>query len=151
MSYRRVPGQLEGRSSPRARRPSSAERRNARRAALADDFGFTYGFFFVVMPVSAIVIASLGVVAGIVTPLEALLAVGATSLWVALEVYDSRGAQVGRMVGALFDPVVKGMIRFFVALAPYPVVGRIAEFAGMTMVLWLPGVILAVVRLASRM
>src|SRR5215212_5440632 len=102
MSFRRLRGQHPGEPSPRTRKPSSAERRKAARAASAEDIGFAFGFFFLAMPFPAIVIAFVGVLTGIVTLLEALVSVGVTSGWVGLEVFDNRGARVIRsLTGAV--------------------------------------------------
>jgi hypothetical protein len=147
MSFRRVRGRHPGERPPRTPKPSSAERRKSARAAIGDDIGFAFGFFFVAMPVSAIGIGFACVLTGIVTLFEALVAVAVTSGWVALAVFGKRAAPVA---GWFIDAVVGGVTRFVLELTPVPVVGRIAEFIGMTMVLWLPAVILAVVRFVSR-
>jgi hypothetical protein len=147
MSFRRVRGRDPGEPYPRTPKPSSADRRKAARAAIGDEISFLFGFFFAAMPVSAIVIGFACVLTGIVTPFEALVAVAVTSGWVGLAVFGNRGALVA---GWLIAALVGGMTRFVRALTPVPVVGRIAQFVGMTMVLWLPAVILAVVRFVGR-
>src|SRR5689334_14092101 len=99
VSFRRNRGQHPGERSPRTPRLSSAERRKAKRAAIEDDIGFVFGFFFASMPVSALVIGFGCLVAGIVTPFEAVLSVAVTSGWVWLAVFGKRSL-TDRSVGA---------------------------------------------------
>jgi hypothetical protein len=108
-----------------------------------------FGMFFQVMPVSAIVVGIIAAATGLVTLVEALVALAVMVLLVVAILSESNPAArvITRVV---FGALVGGMWRFVVAVAPVPVVGRAAEFVGMTMVLWIPAVILAVVRVISR-
>jgi hypothetical protein len=147
MTFQRVRGQPAASRSPRM--PSSGERRKANRAAIGEDMGFVFGMFFQVMPVSAIVVGIIAAATGLVTLVEALVALAVMVLLVVAILSESNPAArvITRVV---FGALVGGMWRFVVAVAPVPVVGRAAEFVGMTMVLWIPAVILAVVRVISR-
>lgn len=144
MTFRRIRGEPERSRSARVRKPSSAESRKAKREALGADVGFLFGMFLQVMPASAMLIGIVGAMTGIVTPVEAVVSVALTGLLVALAI---RG---NRVVDGALGAVVEGMARFVVAVAPVPVVGKVAEFLGKTMVLWIPVVLLAFVALTSR-
>jgi hypothetical protein len=144
MTFRRIHGQPERTTSSRVRKPSSAGRRKAKRQALGEDVGFLFGMLVQVMPLSAMLIGIVGTLTGIVTPVEAVVSAAVTGLLVVLAI---RG---NRVVDGALGALVEGMARVVVAAAPVPVVGKVAEVLGKTMVLWIPAVLLALVALTIR-
>jgi hypothetical protein len=127
--------------------------RNARRDEALEEVGFAFGMFFLAMPVSAAITAGVGVVLGIVSLLEATVAFVLT-LVVVKSVIDTdrtirrdRGSRLGGFLAAL---LVQGTAEVVAWLAPVPLLGRVATLIGMTLVLWFPIAVLAIVALVLR-
>jgi hypothetical protein len=147
MSFRRTrPEERVTTSSRRVRKPSSAQRRKAERDAARDaageDVSLAFGSLLVLMPVSAILSSAIGAASGFVTPLEALVSVALTALFVVLLLEGDRGNRVGRWVGSVLVGGIIGVVR---VLTPLPILGSVVRFLGITLALWLPVAILAVV------
>jgi hypothetical protein len=142
----RVRAQSEGGPPSGKRKPSSAERRRAERAEIGDDIRFATGFFFEVMPFVGLIVGILAAAIGIVSLLEALASIAFTGLLIGLGHPRLRASGV---IDLVFDVVVEPIAKLAVALAAVPVAGRVAEVVGMTIVLWLPVAVLAVVALVT--
>jgi hypothetical protein len=132
MSFRRTrPEERVTTSSRRVREASSAQRRKAERDAARDaageDVGLAFGSLLVLMPVSAILSSAIGAGSGLVTPLEALVSVTLTALFVVLLLEGDRGNRVGRWVGTV---LVRGIIGVVRALTPLPILGSVVRFLG---------------------
>jgi hypothetical protein len=123
---------------------SPAVRATAARESAREDIAFAFGFLaFPVIPVSSVAAVLLGIATGWVAPLEAAIATG---LLLLVSVLLFVGGSYGdRFLALLFRVVVGGTTDVAAWLAPVPVLGRLAWLVGMTLVLWFPVAVLAVV------
>jgi hypothetical protein len=103
--------------------------------------GFTVGMLAILLPVSAVLAGAVGVVAQLVTPVEAAISAGLVVLAFVLLAKDKPGS-LGELVGTV---LVGGPAAVAAWLAPVPVLGTVAVFLGCTIVIWFPIVLLAIV------
>jgi len=124
-----------GEAAIRVPMASPAAQLKAARDSAREDIPFALGFFAIpVMPVLAVAAGILGVGTGLTSPLEGVFATALTLLVLVLLFVD------------LVYKVVIGWTTDAVAwLTPVPVVGALAYAIAMTLVLWLPIVVFAVV------
>lgn len=123
----------------------SLETSKRKRAAVREEahelIGFCFGALSILGPASAILAGVLGVIAGLVTPLEAAIATGIVVLLSFLLMFDRRWPLVERVAAAIVD----GSAVVVARLAPIPVLGRVAYVLACTIVVWYPIVLLAIV------
>ena len=136
MGLRFVSGRHIGPADSRRRKRAAAQ------AEARDQVGFTVGMLSILMPVSAILAGAVGVVAQLVTPVEATVSAGFVVLvFVLLAGFLSFGS-LGELLGTV---LVRGPAAVAAWLAPVPVLGGVALFLGCTIVIWFPIVVLAIV------
>ncbi len=105
-----------------------------------EEVAFTFGFFAFMPPVVAVAAGAVGIGTGLVTPRAALITVALMALLLATMLNDS-----WRISQLPYRAIVYGTAEVVVLLARVPGAGPVAEFLGITLVLWLPIVTLAVV------
>ena len=104
-----------------------------------DSVGDAFGMFTIVMPPMALFAGAIGVSLQLVTPLEAVISAGLIGLWFVLLWNDHP------LAGPVYKVIVGGTGVVVGWLAPIPVFGLVAVAFGMTIVLWLPILLLAIV------
>jgi hypothetical protein len=117
-----------------------SERKRARDPEEArDEVGFHFGVLTIVMPPMALLAGAIGISVQLVTPVEAVISAGLVGLWFVLLWNDH---PLGDLVAKV---IVDGTGVVVGWLAPVPVFGTVALALGMTIVLWLPILVLAIV------
>jgi hypothetical protein len=116
-------------------------KRAAAQDQVREQIGFNFGFFAILMPVSAMFAGAVGVTARLVTPLEAVISAGLVVLVFVLLGDDQRWPVVRVVARALVDGTAIVVGR----LAPIPVVGTVAYLLGSTIVVWCPTLVLVIV------
>jgi hypothetical protein len=128
-------------------------RMNARRDEALEEVGFAFGMFFLVIPVSAAITAVAGVVLGIVSFVEAIIAFALTIIFLKLVIDSDRGSprdRGRRLGGVLYALIVRGTAEVVAQLARVPPLRPVATLIGVSLVLWLPAAVLAIVGLVLR-
>lgn len=105
-----------------------------------EEVAFTFGFFAFMPPVVAVVAGAVGIGTGLVTPRAALITVALMALLLVTMLNDS-----WRISQLPYRTIVYGTAEIVVQIARVPAAEPIAEFLGITLVLWLPIVTLALV------
>jgi hypothetical protein len=120
------------------------KQRHEARMKAREEVAFTFGFFAFMPPVVAVVAGAVGIATGLVTPRAALITVALMSVLLVTMLNDS-----WRISQLAYRAIVYGTAEVVVQLARVPAARPVAEFLGITVVLWLPIVTLAVVTMVA--
>jgi hypothetical protein len=104
-----------------------------------DSVGFNFGMLMIIMPAMALFAGAVGVSVQLVTPLEAVISAALVGLWFVLLINEHPLSK------PVYQVIVEGTGVIVAWLAPAPVLGPVALAFGMTIVLWLPILLLAIV------